>query len=125
MRKQRDLETRSLFKIAVIVGLVIIKKRRKEKMTKKNLLLAMLVISVVLVGFYFLINCSMERVEAKIKILQTEKSKNVDFLRCLEISTTANSKKIEELKDSLRVAIRELENEIRKEEIRSAKKNLL
>lgn len=89
-------------------------------MTTRNLLLAMLAISLALVVFYFSINYSMETVEAKMKILQTEKSKNADFLRCLEISATT-SKKIEELKDSLRVAIRELENEIRKEEIKNKK----
>jgi hypothetical protein len=94
-------------------------------MTTKKLLLSILAISLALVVFYFSINSSMARVEAKIKILQTEKSKNADFLRCLEISATANSKKIEELKESLRVTIAELENEIRKEEIAIAKKNLL
>ncbi|MEI7426232.1 MAG: hypothetical protein WCK16_04925 [Candidatus Moraniibacteriota bacterium] len=94
-------------------------------MTTKKLLLSILAISLALVVFYFSINSSMERVEAKIEILQNEKSKNADFLRCLEISATVSSKKIEELKDSLRVAIRELENEIRKEEIKNTKKNLL
>ena len=94
-------------------------------MTTKNLALAMVATALLLFVFYFSINSSMARVEAKIEILQTKKSKNADFLRCLEISATANSKKIEELKDSLRVAIRELENEIRKEEIKNTKKNLL
>lgn len=85
----------------------------------------MLEVSVALVVFYFSINCFLETVEAKIKTLQTEKLKHADFLRCLEISETVNSKKIQELRDSLRVAITELENEIRKEEIEMAKKNLL